>query len=152
MDHCSASATNLWFVIKCCSSCFKFLNLFYPLSYILISTAASPYYHSKCFWMQVSFSPSSTKNSTTAHCFNCISISAILESNVVLPSVRKNRCKYDRMFKDFTDIVVTPINKNLRRLKIRGITFCLPLVIIYCVYGQFFMTRRNKSYYQENDA
>jgi hypothetical protein len=56
------------------------------------------------------------------------------------------------MFKDFIDIGVTPINKNLRRLKIRGITFCLPLVIICCVYGQFFMTRRNKRYSQENDA
>ena len=56
----------------------------------LTSTVASPDTLSKRSWMLVGLSPLATKTSITTQCFNGVSVSTILESTVVLPSIQWN--------------------------------------------------------------
>lgn len=91
--HCSASLNTPQFVIKWCSAHFSPWICLTHCETVLTSTQASPYTFLKHQWMQVSFSSAATKNSVTDYCCNNISISAILESNVVLQSADQQSCE-----------------------------------------------------------
>lgn len=75
----------------CCSDelhlfCLRFFNLSCAL---LNSTCI----HSVCSWTKVGFSHSALKT-VISHCFKCVSIFALLESLVLLLSIRQNNCNY----------------------------------------------------------
>jgi len=84
--QCSASAITAQFFVKCYSSCFSSFNPSYPSSdctHIHTSfTIHSKQMFVNACWL-VTFKVRG-RGPITAHCFNCMSISVILESNVVL--------------------------------------------------------------------
>jgi hypothetical protein len=89
--HCySASVTAPWFVTKCCSSCCCFCDPPIPCQITLTSTTASLCTLNRCSWMQVSLSPLAVRSSVPARCLNHMSVSAILDSTVMLLSEEWN--------------------------------------------------------------
>jgi len=90
--YCCVRAITLPFVVKFCSSCFSSFNLLCPFlstTYIYYRFTIHPEQMSVNTSRYLTFG---RQDSFTVRCFKCTVISAILESTVVLPSVKWNSC------------------------------------------------------------
>jgi hypothetical protein len=93
---------------------------------VLTSTAASPYMMSKHLWIHIGFSPAAPKYSNTAHCFKCPSISVILESTVVLPPIKWNRCGYQKIMMNVQGLQLCSCYSHKKYTKIWSISSHCP--------------------------